>query len=95
MPETVIGKKELVNAIAEKGNFTKKDAELMLNSFLEAVTESLKEGHSIRLISFGSFEVKERESRKGRNPKTGEEITIEARKVPVFKAGKGLKDAVN
>lgn len=95
MPAKVIGKKELVNIIAQKGSLTKKDSEKMLNAFLETVTESLSQGHSIRLISFGSFEVKERQGRKGRNPKTGEEIMIESRKVPVFKAGKGLKDVIN
>lgn len=95
MAENVIGKKELVAAIAEKGGFTKKKAEVALNAFLDAITENLAKGNVIRIIPFGSFEVKDREKRKGRNPRTGEVIEIDARKVPTFKAGKGLKDAVN
>ena len=95
MAEKVIGKKELVASIAEKGEFTKKKAEVALNAFLDTITENLAKGHVIRIIPFGSFEVKHREKRKGRNPRTGDEIEIEARNVPTFKAGKGLKDAVN
>lgn len=95
MPEKVVGKKDLIDSIAEKGGLTKKKAEVVLNAFLDVVTENLSQGNAIRIIPFGSFEVKERAGRKGRNPKTGEEIKIEARKVPVFKAGKGLKDVVN
>lgn len=91
----VLGKKELVNLIAEKGSLTKKKAEVMLNAFLDVVQESLAQGNTIRIIPFGSFEVKERAGRKGRNPKTSAEIDIPARKVPVFKPGKGLKDIVN
>jgi len=95
MPEAIIGKKDLVNSIAEKGKFTKKKAEIMLNAFLETVNQELARGNTIRIIPFGSFEVRKREARVGRNPRTGEEIKIKARNVPVFKPGKGLKDLVN
>ncbi|MCD4782962.1 MAG: HU family DNA-binding protein [Candidatus Eremiobacteraeota bacterium] len=95
MPETIIGKKDLVNAIAEKGEFTKKKTEIMLNAFLETINQELARGNTIRIIPFGTFEVRKREARMGRNPRTGEEIKIKARNVPVFKPGKGLKDVVN
>lgn len=95
MPETIIGKKDLINAIAEKGEFTKKKTEIMLNAFLETISQELARGNTIRIIPFGTFEVRKREARMGRNPRTGEEIKIKARNVPVFKPGKGLKDVVN
>ena len=79
-------KVELIAAVAEKANLTKKDAEAAVNGALDVITESL--------IGFGTFEVRERPERKGRNPQTGAEITIEASKLPAFKAGKALKDAV-
>ena len=87
-------KTELAAAIAEKVEITKKDAEAVLNAMMEAVGEALKKGDKIQLIGFGSFEVKERAARVGRNPKTLEEIKIPASKYPVFKAGKALKDQV-
>ena len=89
-----MNKTELAAAIAEKVEIPKKDAEAVLNAMMEAVGEALKKGDKIQLIGFGSFEVKERAARVGRNPKTLEEIKIPATKYPVFKAGKALKDQV-
>ena len=90
-----MNKTELVAAMAEKTNQTKKNAEESLNAFIEVVTETLKKGDKIQLVGFGTYETKERAERKGRNPQTGEEITIPASKMPTFKAGKALKDEVN
>ena len=87
-------KVELIAAVAEKANLTKKDAEAAVNGALDVITESLKGGDKVTLVGFGTFEVRERPERKGRNPQTGEEITIEASKLPAFKAGKALKDSV-
>lgn len=89
-----MNKTELAAAIAEKVEIPKKDAEAVLNAMMEAVGEALKKGDKIQLIGFGSFEVKERAARVGRNPKTLEEIKIPASKYPVFKAGQALKDQV-
>ena len=89
-----MNKTELIAAIAEKAELSKKDAEAALNAMVDAVTEALVQGDKIQLIGFGSFEVKERAARVGRNPKTGTEIEIPQTKTPVFKAGKALKDAV-
>lgn len=89
-----MNKTELAAAIAEKAELSKKDAEAALNAMVEAVTEALQQGDKVQLIGFGSFEVKERAARKGRNPKTKEAIEIPASKCPVFKAGKALKDQV-
>lgn len=90
-----MNKADLVAKIAEKSELTKKDAEKALNAFIEAVEESLKNGDKVQLVGFGTFEVRERAERKGRNPQTREEITIPASKAPIFKAGKALKDLVN
>ena len=90
-----MNKTELVANIAEKSGLTKKDAEKALGAFFESVQQALIEGDRVQLIGFGTFEVKERAARKGRNPQTGKEIAIPAAKNPVFKAGKALKDAVN
>ena len=90
-----MNKSDLIAAIAAKTGDTKKNAEASLNAFVEAVTESLKKGDKVQLVGFGSFEVRKRAARKGRNPQTKEEIKIPASKAPVFKAGKALKDAVN
>lgn len=90
-----MNKSELINAIAEKSGLTKKDSEKALNAFVEAVEESLIKGDKVQLIGFGTFEVRERSARKGRNPQTGEEIMIPATKVPAFKPGKAFKDSVN
>ena len=89
-----MNKNELINAVAERANITKKDAEIAVSATFEAITDALCEGEKIQLVGFGSFEVKKREARIGRNPKTKEAIEIPATKVPVFKAGKLLKDNV-
>ena len=86
---------ELIAAVAESANMTKKDTEAVLKAFTDVVTEELKNGGKVQLVGFGTFEVSERTAREGRNPKTGETMTIEASKAPKFKAGKALKDAVN
>ena len=91
-----MNKAELVAAVAEKTGFTKKDAELAVNAFVSSVENSLVKGEKVQLIGFGTFEVRQRKARQGRNPrKPGEVIKIAASKAPVFKAGKALKDAVN
>ena len=91
-----MNKAELVAAVAEKTNFTKKDAEAAINAFLTTVEDALVEGEKVQLIGFGTFETRERKARQGRNPRKPEEIIdIPASKAPVFKAGKALKDAVN
>lgn len=89
-----MNKAELINAVAEKACLSKKDAEFSVNATIDAITEALAKGDKIQLVGFGGFEVKARAERIGRNPKTKEEIRIPASKVPVFKAGKALKDAV-
>lgn len=90
-----MNKSELVEAIASKTGETKKGTEASLNAFIEVVTDALKKGNKVQLVGFGSFEVRKRASRKGRNPQTGEEMKIPASKAPVFKAGKALKEVVN
>ncbi|MAH04856.1 MAG: HU family DNA-binding protein [Pseudomonadota bacterium] len=90
-----MNKKELIDAIADKSDLTKAQAEKALASFIETVSVTLKKGDSVELVGFGKFEVKQRAARDGRNPQTGETIKIKASKVPAFKAGKGLKDTVN
>ena len=90
-----MNKAELINAVAEKAALSKKkDSEAAVNAALEAITGALSDGDKVQLVGFGSFEVKKREARVGRNPKTKEAIEIPASKVPVFKAGKALKDVV-
>lgn len=90
-----MNKTELIAAIAAKTGETKKDAEATLNAFVNVVSETLAKGDKVQLVGFGSFEVRKRVARKGRNPQTKEEIKIPASKAPVFKAGKALKDLVN
>lgn len=90
-----MNKAELVSAIADKAELSKKDAEAALKAFTDVVTEELKKGEKIQLVGFGTFEVSERAARTGRNPQTGEEMTIPASKAPKFKAGKALKDFIN
>jgi len=90
-----VNKAELISVMAEKSGLTKKDTEKALNSFIEAVEEALVNGDKVQLVGFGTFEVRERSARKGRNPQTGEEIDIPAASVPAFKAGKALKDSIN
>lgn len=90
-----MNKTELVAIMAEKADLSKKDAEKALNAFVEAVEAALEKGDKIQLVGFGTFEVRERAARTGRNPQSGEEIKIPAAKSPAFKPGKALKDAVN
>ena len=90
-----MNKTELVAAIAEKAELSKKDAEKALKAFTDVVAEELKKGEKVQLVGFGTFEVAEREAREGRNPRTGETMTIAASKSPKFKAGKALKDSLN
>ena len=90
-----MSKQELVNYIAGKTGLSKKDAEGALSSFVDGVKSALKKGDSVTLVGFGTFSVSRRAARTGRNPQTGAKIQIPARKVPVFKAGKGLKETVN
>ncbi len=90
-----MNKAELLAAMVEKADISKRDAEKALKAFEEVVTEELKKGGKIQLVGFGTFEVAERAARVGRNPQTGEDMTIAASKAPKFKAGKALKDAVN
>ena len=86
---------ELIAAMAEKSELTKKDAGAALDAFVETVTEALKQGDKVQLVGFGSFEVKARAARTGINPQTKQPVKIAASKAPVFKAGKALKDALN
>ena len=90
-----MNKSDLIAAIAAKTGETKKSAEASVNAFVEVVTKALVKGDKVQLVGFGSFEVRKRAARKGRNPQTKEEIKIPASKAPVFKAGKALKDLVN
>ena len=90
-----MNKSDLIAAMAAKTGSTKKDAEATLNAFGDVVTDSLVKGEKVQLVGFGSFEVRKRAARKGRNPQTKEEIKIPASKAPVFKAGKALKELVN
>ena len=90
-----MNKTELVAAMAEKANLSKKDADAALSAFVSVVADELKKGEKVQLVGFGTFEVATREAREGRNPRTGETMKIEASKAPKFKAGKALKDMVN
>ena len=90
-----MNKTELVVAMAEKTELSKKDAEKALKAFTDVVAEELTKGEKIQLVGFGTFEVAERPAREGRNPRTGETMKIAASKAPKFKAGKALKDIVN
>ena len=90
-----MNKSELIDAIADIAKLTKTDASAALDAVINSVTNALKEGDSVTLVGFGTFSVKDRAERQGRNPQTGEAITIKAAKIPSFKAGKALKDAVN
>ena len=89
-----MNKTDLINAVADHAELSKKDAGKAVDAFVAAVTEALKKGEKVQLVGFGTFEVRERAERKGRNPQTGKEMKIAAKKAPVFKAGKALKDAV-
>ncbi len=87
-------KMELIDQVGAKAGLTKKDAAKAIDAIVEVVTKSLSKGEGVQLIGFGSFEVHKREARKGRNPRTGAELRIAAHKVPVFRAGKSLKESV-
>ena len=88
-------KTDLIAAVAAKAELSKKDAEAAVNAVVDAVTEALAKGDKIALVGFGTFETKKRAARQGKNPQTGAVINIAASTVPAFKAGRGLKDAVN
>ena len=90
-----MNKTELIAAMAEQTNLSKKDAEAALKAFIDVVSEELKKGEKVQLVGFGTFEVSERAAREGRNPQTGETMEIKASKTPKFKAGKALKDMMN
>ena len=90
-----MNKTEFIAAVAEKAEISKKDSEKALKAFVDVVAEQLKAGDKVQLVGFGTFEVSERAAREGRNPQTGETMTIAACKAPKFKAGKTLKDAIN
>ena len=89
-----MNKTDLINAVSDLADLTKKEAGAAVDAVFDTIQESLKNGEKVQLIGFGNFEVRERSARKGRNPQSGEEIEIAASKVPAFKAGKALKDAV-
>ena len=88
-------KTELVSAVAEKAELSKKDAEKAVAAVVESITDALVNGDKVQLVGFGTFEVRDRAAREGKNPLTGEKINIPASKSPAFKAGKALKDVVN
>ena len=90
-----MNKTELIAAVAEKAEISKKDAEKAVKAFTDAVAEELTKGGKVQLVGFGNFEVSERPAREGRNPRTGETMTIAASKTPKFKPGKALKDEIN
>lgn len=89
-----MNKAELIEAISDAADLSKADAGRALDGLIDAITNALKNGDTVSLVGFGSFVVKERAARQGRNPQTGDSITIKAAKIPAFKAGKALKDAV-
>ncbi|MFA5881916.1 MAG: HU family DNA-binding protein [Eubacteriales bacterium] len=89
-----MNKQDLVSSVAEKSGLTKKDSEKAVNALFGSIEQALAKGDKVQLVGFGTFEVRKRAARKGRNPQTGAEIKIAAAKVPAFKAGKGLKDSV-
>ena len=90
-----MNKTELIEAVVAKAGLTKKDADAAVKATFEAITEAMAKGDKVSLVGFGNFEVRDRAARTGKNPQTGEEVKIAACKVPAFKAGKALKDAVN
>ncbi len=89
-----MNKTELTDLVAKKANLSKKDSEKALKAVLDGITDGLVKGDKVQLVGFGTFEVRSRKAREGRNPATGETIKIEASKTPAFKAGKALKDKV-
>lgn len=95
MEETKMNKTDLVNAVAEKAEFSKKDADKAVAAVIESITDALVSGDKVQLVGFGTFEVRDRAAKQGHNPKTGEAMLVPASKLPAFKAGKALKDAVS
>lgn len=89
-----MNKAEVITKVAEKAELSKKDAEKAVNAFIDSIQEALKAEEKVQLVGFGSFEVRKRAERKGKNPRTKEEIIIPATKAPVFKAGKAFKDSI-
>jgi len=89
-----MNKAELINAVADRTQLSKKDATLAVHAVFDVITGALKEDSKVQVMGFGQFDVRERSARKGRNPQTGEEIEIKASRVPAFKPGKALKDAI-
>ncbi|MBS5873207.1 MAG: HU family DNA-binding protein [Clostridiales bacterium] len=89
-----MNKTELVNAVAEKADFSKKDADKAVAAVLESITDALAQGDKVQIVGFGTFEVRARAEKQGRNPKTGEAMIVPASNLPAFKAGKALKEAV-
>ncbi|HUW64420.1 MAG TPA: HU family DNA-binding protein [Spirochaetia bacterium] len=89
-----MNKAELISNVAEKTDLTKKEAEKAVSAVLASIEEAMTKGEKVQLVGFGTFEIRERAARKGRNPQTGAEISIAAARVPVFKAGKALRDSV-
>jgi len=89
-----VNKSELISVVAEKTGFTKKDTEKVVNAVFDGIGEALAKGDKVQIIGFGTFDVRDRKEREGRNPATGETITIPAVRVPVFKPGKALKESV-
>ena len=88
-------KADLVKAVSEKANCPKKDAEMAINTVIDCITDAVAQGEKVQIVGFGTFEVRERGEKKCKNHRTGEEMITPAKKAPVFKAGKALKDAVN
>lgn len=95
MADQVINRPELVAAVSEKAGIAKKDAEKAVKAVFETISEQLTQGNKVQIVGHGTYEVKDRAERTGRNPQTKEEIIIPAKKAPVFSAGKALKEAVN
>jgi len=91
----LLNKAELISNVAEKTDLSKKEAEKAVSAVLASIEEAMAKGDKVQLVGFGTFEIRERAARKGRNPQTGDEINIAAARVPVFKAGKALRDAVS
>ena len=89
-----MNKSDLVQAVSNRSGLTKKDSEIAVDAFIDGITEGLAKGEKVQLVGFGTFEVRNRKAREGRNPATGGIMKIEASKVPAFKAGKALKDKV-
>ena len=89
-----MNKTELVNAVAEKADFSKKDADKAVAAELDSITDALAQGDKVQIVGFGTFEVRARAEKQGRNPKTGEAMIVPASNLPAFKAGKALKEAV-